>query len=575
MKQFIQKYQTYIICALLVVIPLFAMLPLFHSGFFPMHDDEQVGRLIELHKVVSQGQIPPRWVPDLGFGYGYPLYNFYPPLFYYVGAFFTSLGIGFILSTKLALILGFILSAISMYFWVQNRFGKWAGVFSAIVYTYVPYHAVDIYVRGAFSEFFSFIFIPAVFWAMDKVSKSGKKSWILVLSMLLACVVLAHNLVALQAIPFISLYGLFLLWENKEELKRLLVAFLFAGVGALGMSAYFWLPALTEKQFTLVDSILTKELANYAIHFVYPIQLWSSPWGYGGSTAGMADGLSFQLGKLQIVFVLLSVVFLFIHKHKKRLFVGYLLGLFIVSVFLTTDYSKLIWDHFPPFWYIQFPWRFLLFAGVFSAALSGYVVSIILGKLPKKWWFIIVAGLSLLFIFQVRKDFVPQRYLNLGDDHYLSNIKTEVSRMSYEYVPRQVATQKSSLGTTELAIDEAQLPKQSYQVVSGSMQLQELADISQDKRYRIRVSQPGILQINTYSFPGWIVIVNNKKVGYNDTNSLHLIQIPLDVGTYVVEAKFTNTGPRTVGNLLTIVSWIGVIGFFIIQIKKHYEKTNS
>lgn len=575
MKNFFKRYQSLIIFCILIVIPLFAMLPLFHSGFFPMHDDEQVGRLVELAKVVSQGQIPPRWVPDLGFGYGYPLFNFYPPLFYYVGELFSFLGVGFVLSTKIALIIGFICSSISMYLWIQNRFGKMAGIFAAIVYTYVPYHAIDIYVRGAFSEFFSFIFIPAVFWAMDKVSTSRQKLWIVMLSVLLTCVVLAHNLVALQAVPFILLYSVYLLRENRKDFLRLLISFSLAGIGALGLSAYFWLPALAEKQFTLVDSILTKELANYAIHFVYPIQLWSSPWGYGGSTAGMADGLSFQLGKLDILLAGSSIFLLFVKKQKNRAFGLFLFALFAFSVFLTTDYSRFIWDHFSPFWYIQFPWRFLLLVGVFSAALGGYVFSMLERFLPKRFIFIALIILSGLFIFQVHRDFKPQKYLLLHDNHYMQNIQWDVSRMSYEYVPKQVATQKTSLGTTELAINKNELPVQTYQVLSGKMHIEELINISQEKRYLVSISEPGLLQINTYSFPGWIVIVNGQKVSYNDTNRLHLIQIPLDMGKYIVEVKLINTLPRALGNTISLISLLGILSLVGILIKKNYEKANS
>lgn len=575
MKLFFQKYQTYILLITLIVIPLFGILPLLHTGFFPMHDDEQVGRLIELHKVILDGQIPPRWVPDLGFGYGYPLYNFYPPLFYYVGVIFSLLGAGYIVSTKIALILGFIASAVGMYLWVENRWGKLAGIFSAVVYTYVPYHAVDIYVRGAFSEFFSFVFIPFTFWAMDKVTQSKEKKWIIILSLLLSGIVLTHNLVALQAIPFILLYIGFLLLENRKDIKRLLIFFSVAGLVSLGITAYFWLPALSEKQFTLVDSILTKELANYTIHFVCPNQLWSSSWGYGGSAAGCVDGLSFQIGKLQILFVALAAIGLLFKKSKGKIFVAFILVLFTLSAFMTTDYSKFIWDHLSPFWYIQFPWRFLLFVGVFSSALAGFTLSYLLRIIPRKLSILLLVALSFLFMYQVRHDFVPQRYMHVGDDHYLSNIKTEVSRMSYEYVPKEVATQKSTLGTTELAISTKDVAKSTYTVISGHMTMTQEINKSQDKKYAVFVSQKGILQINTYSFPGWKVIVDDQKVSYNDSNRLHLIQVTLNPGRHKVEVILADTKPRMIGNLVSLISLIGVTISSIVLIKKKYEKTNS
>ena len=86
---------------LVIIISLFTLKPLFAQGFFPMHDDTQPSRVYEMSKSLLQGQFPVRWVPDLGYGFGYPLYNFYAPLPYYIGAFFNILGYDPLLSTKI------------------------------------------------------------------------------------------------------------------------------------------------------------------------------------------------------------------------------------------------------------------------------------------------------------------------------------------------------------------------------------------------------------------------------------------------------------------------------------------
>ena len=77
---FLRRYSFYII---IVLFSLFALAPLFHPGFFTMHDDEQVGRLFDLDQSLKAGQFPVRISQDLGFGYDYPLFNFYPPFVYY------------------------------------------------------------------------------------------------------------------------------------------------------------------------------------------------------------------------------------------------------------------------------------------------------------------------------------------------------------------------------------------------------------------------------------------------------------------------------------------------------------
>jgi hypothetical protein len=73
-------------------------------------------------------------------------------------------------------------------------------------------------------------------------------------------------------------------------------------------TAYFWIPSFFEKGYTMVN-LLTEELANYQQHFVCLPQFWNSPWGYGGSVAGcIADGMSFQIGKIQTLLFLLSIL---------------------------------------------------------------------------------------------------------------------------------------------------------------------------------------------------------------------------------------------------------------------------
>ena len=304
---------------ILFALCFFAIRALFVPGFFTMHDDEQIARLYELNDSVLAGQIPPRWVAHLGFGYGYPLFNFYPPFVYYTGEIFYLLGFSLINATKIVMVLGFLLSALFMYLWVKNRYGVLAGIFAGILYTYAPYHGVDLYVRGALAEFFSFVWIPAIFWTLDQAVEKRSYRWATLSGICFAFLILTHSLTALAFIPFYLVYLIVLCYENKSYIKQLFPVICCSGMVALGLSAYFWLPSLLEKKYTLVDQILTKELADYSIHFVYPQQLWNSPWGYGGSIAGPHDGLSFQVGKVHlmlIIFSLAAVVVLFLKRRK-------------------------------------------------------------------------------------------------------------------------------------------------------------------------------------------------------------------------------------------------------------------
>jgi len=559
---------------ILVFLSLFAIIPLFHSGFFPIHDDEQIARLQQLTLAINNFQIPPRWVPDLGFGYGFPLYNFYPPLVYYLGYLFHTLGLSLINSTKLVMGLGFILSSFFMFLWVRRHYGVIAGIFAAFLYTYAPYHAVDLYVRGALSEFFSFVWIPAVFWALDRVVEKKSVNSSLLAGLFLGFVFLTHNLVLIQLAPFLLIYLIYFLYKERKYLKKVLFLFVISIISSIGLSLYFTLPALLEKQYTLVDKILTGELASYKLYFVCPGQFLNSPWGYGGSIPGCVDGLSFQVGKVQLFVVILALVFMVfgaifkkIFSFKKLSFPILAFFLFVLSLFMATSYSGFIWNSIQPLSYIQFPWRFLLFSAVFSSFLGGFIMAFLKKYLNKFILIGIVIILMGVSIYSVRSDFKPQSYLPVSDSFYTTkqDIQWRVSRMSYEYVPKEVATKTTELGTTVVDVSQIDLPKKSYEVTLGKMSVEEQINIPQKKQYMAKVDVVGVLRINTYSFPGWNVLVDGKKVEYNDNNKLKLITVDLSKGSHKVEVIFKDTIPRTIGNVISGLT-ILVLLFFMIRL---------
>lgn len=113
----------YLIILIIILATVIASRDLFKRGYFSMHDDLQIGRLYEMELCFRDGQIPCRWVPDMGYSYGYPLFNYYPPFPYYLGMIFRGLGFSFIDSTKILFILGFLASAVFMFFLGQELWG--------------------------------------------------------------------------------------------------------------------------------------------------------------------------------------------------------------------------------------------------------------------------------------------------------------------------------------------------------------------------------------------------------------------------------------------------------------------
>ncbi|EKD62165.1 MAG: hypothetical protein ACD_52C00280G0001, partial [uncultured bacterium] len=135
------KHRIFILL-LVLIIPSFANL--LRPGYFPMQDDLQAMRLHQMDKCFRDFQIPCRWVPDMGYGYGYPQFNYYAPGVYYLGEVFHLVGFQFVDVVKILFIIGFVLSGIFMYVLVREIFGELPALVASLFYVYGPVRAVQV-----------------------------------------------------------------------------------------------------------------------------------------------------------------------------------------------------------------------------------------------------------------------------------------------------------------------------------------------------------------------------------------------------------------------------------------------
>lgn len=564
---------------LLLIITAPAFIRLLNNQYFSMHDDQHIVRLYLLDQGIKQGYLYPRWVDGLGFGFGYPLFNFYPPFIYYVAELFHLVGFSFIWSIKLMIIFCFYVGSLGVFLYVRKFADRYSGFLAATLYTYFFYHAVLVYVRGAFAELASLAILPFVFLAFLNLSGKINKYNLFFFAISLFLLVLAHPLIAVPAVIFLFFFFLYYLLQVKNK-ARFVVFTVSAAVLGLLLSAFFWLPSMLERKYTLVDRILTSELASYKLHFIDISQFFYSPWGYGGSGPGLSDGMTFQLGKVHIGLVVVSMVlallyFLKQRKIDKTLFF-YLLSLFFLffSLFMTIRYSSFIWDRVQYLWYLQFPWRFLTFTAIFISIVGGYFF-FFLSRLSDQD--IQLRGLNIvtffiifLTIFLYQKYFRPERLITTTDNQRTSNeeVKWRVSSTSYEYVPKEVKTKKSALETTQLAIEKKDLRKELFTILEGKALVRILKDKFQNKEFYIRTEKPLLFQLNTYHFPGWTAYLNNNKIQVNDKNKLHLMTVSIPAGKYKLNFIFEDTPVRKVAHFLTFLGFVGCVIVLALQFKK-------
>jgi len=416
-----------------------------------MHDDTQPARVFEMVKSLQRGMFPVRWVFDLGYGAGYPIFNFYAPLAYYFGAIFILIGFDVLIATKIMMVTGVLLSGIFMYLFAKDIWGKIGGVVSALFYMYAPYHAVNIFVRGAVSEFWAYAFIPLVFYSLDKIYKKASIGFAILGTFSYVSIILSHNLTAMMITPVIFGHIIALSLFSFNNKKKIYLYFLVPVFGIIA-SVFYWLPALIEMKNTNVASQFIGG-SDFRKNFVCLEQLWNSPWGYGGSIPGCIDGMSFILGKPQIIVIILStlmLIWLFFKKVKGRkiLLTLFTLLSFFISTFLTLEISRPVWEFISQMSYLQYPWRFLNLATFFASILAGFLIWGIHKIFKKNQLLVqIIASLALLIflLFLNLKFFTPQKIILVTSRDYISEtaLKWKISKISDEYLPKNFLKPKT------------------------------------------------------------------------------------------------------------------------------------
>ncbi len=553
-----QKFGKLIPIFILIILIFPAFSKLLQPGFFPMQDDLQAFRVYEMDKCFDDLQIPCRWVPDAGYQYGYPQFNFYPPLPYYVGAGLHRIGFQYIDTVKILFILGYILSAVTMFILINELKGRWSGIIAALLYTYIPYKAVEVYVRGALSEFWAQIFFPLVFWSIYKLIKTKKLIYILLMGLSISFLATTHALMTMIFAPIAIIWGMFWLWQDNW--KSLWKVF-FGGILGFGLSAFFILPVIFEKKFAHTESLLSGYF-DYRAHFVNLYKLFfSREWGYG-SSGFPNEKLNLSLGFIQWIVGLVIAPVIAIFNFRKNTKTSILILLFsflaLFTVFMIHMKSNFIWAQLPSFWYLQFPWRFLAVSIFLLCMLSGFVFYFF-----GKFKYILGIFLVLISVALTIPYFTPKAWLEISDKEKFSGIlwEKQLTISIFDYLPIF-----ATLPPVQKAPD---FPE----VLEGSVKFLDYKKGSDFQTGTIDVKENSLIRIPLYDFPGMQVKVDGKVVSHinNDCRDqkycLGLITFFVPQGQHKIETRLKDTPVRTVGNAITLIS-LGILVFNLIKLKR-------
>ena len=497
----------------------------------------------------------PRYSSGLVYGYGAPLFNFFPPLAYYPASLAHRLGMSFLGGWLLSMCLYTVAAGAGMYLlgrlWTRTALGGWC---AAAAYVYSPYLLFDSVTRGATAELAALAALPFAFYGATRLAfAGGRRDFLLALAATSVFIPL-HTVITLHGAALLALYGLFLIWRADKR-RSVLVRLALAGALALLLTAFYWLPALTERE-TIKLPLIAEELGHIDVtrHLRPLAAVLALPQTADPSQQNQA--LPISLGWTQLILAAIGTILSFRARHRclRPLMIALAVAVGLI-VFLNTAPSAWIWENIPLIGFTQFPWRTLGLASLLLALMSA------LGA-QKLWHSLgagrrrlaILSGIALVLVlaglpwtFAGFHDEIAAA--DIGDVQRFEREGGQLALSSYaEYLP--VSADAGQLDANRLAprFDESAviprlLPSPSLEIVAQAWQGTAAA-------LRLRLAEAQTLVFDWLYVPGWAARINGESVNVFPAARSGLVALAAPAGELDLQLSLEPTGAQSLAGAL-------------------------
>ncbi len=552
-------------------------------------------RVYELTANLKAGVFPARWMPDAAYGLGYPFFNFYASLPYYIASVLNLSGFDLLTAIKLTQTAGMFAAAATMWLYARRLLPRSGVTITTVAYTLAPYHLVNLYVRGdSLQEFYAFVWYPLILWAVDRVVAStvlheqvqsqrahsrDTIRQILILGLALSGLVLTHNVSALIFAPIIVIYALgrlFVATRRKGMMAGVKGAswLVCAALMALILSAWFWLPALGEAGLVQLNNQTTGYF-DYNNHFRTLNLVQLQPL-FDYRVDGHLD--VFAMALPQALLVLVGGGFWLARKRRRDAF-WLSAGLFAVSTFMMTPFSKPIWATLPGLALTQFPWRFLSIQSLFAALVIGGVSHAMHGFSEgyRKFRLVsIVTQALILLLLCLSLPGIPNERLDIrAEDVTVKNLQL------YEWLSGNIGTTiraeylPNTIQPRPVTGPDLQQQQRRAIAVAGTVSTSTLT-LSEPNRqiWQLVVdSETATVTLPVLYWPGWQAQARENtqassvKVDLSPYVGSGWVQFSLSKGTYQVELTLSGTQLEHTAEGISLVGVLLALALIVLQLR--------
>jgi len=486
---------------------------------------------------ISAGVWSPRFIPDMNGGYGYPLFVFYQPGYFYLSHLFSFVDAA-VLRCGLTLGVVALVGGLGAYRLIRCFAPPRASLFFLLMFQLTPYHFTEIYGRGDLSEWIALQLSPWPLYFTYRLAQASAEgpaerrapAWRgLGLALALAAMCYAHPVACVFFLPafgaLVCALGLSLApRERRPFLERALAGTLIG----VALSAPYWLTVLTMKRYVNSQAALGGHF-DPSMHLLSPLAFF---WSEGAALSRQL-GLSFELGPVHFGLALAGV-----WCGRRDRFILAAGAMYAALLVLMTPAAVWFWSLYP-FYLMQFPWRLLAVVAIFQLMCmlglsrlewawprTGVAVAVALVTITLLWqWDALVfrpmpdgilespqARLMLSASFPEGAAFVPMNVTRPGGGdirNTVANVRRAVplSRISTfdnaEWVPITALAHPPSRPRGESLVE----------LVTGSASLVPAEGSSKFRLdYVIDAATASAIRINQLYLPGWRVVLDGRAV---------------------------------------------------------------
>ncbi len=557
-------YIVIFLISLAIISPIIANYMLGHDSAFHISNVQAIKMAIR-----TNNWFFPKILPVIANNFGYATPLFYGPLPHSITVFISEI-IGLVRNISILHVMSFVhfltlcFSGIFMFQYSRKiTKNNYISLLSSVIYITFPYHLSEIFVRDAYAESITFVFIPLIFNGLYELfyNKNNKKFYLHFIIGVCG-LILSHTITTLFTAIIVLIYLLINYKKTftRDIMKSLCISLMFI----LSITSFYLFPLLEQKlmgnyhvfnanSMATNDSIINQALTP---RLLLPF-----------ANSKSADGIQF--------FIFIPVICLFIYSifafpkvktNQKGLYLFFIITGCIL-LFMTTRMFP--WKIMPSLLkYIQFPWRLLVFISFFISASCTLCLKLYNDTLIKI--------LSIVFI-----------ALILG-----SSINSVNLERITNYTPDNIDISTFGIGATNEYFPESVIKNFDYyknrndeiKVISGDQNavINVIAKDTPYIKFNVECSEYTIFELPLLYYYGYganiqrTIYLENANSNYNSSNLIKegyngFINIRIPKGNYTVIVDYNGTKLQHMCNMISILSLI-IFGIYSMKRSQENEK---